>query len=469
MDKMFAEYPVDKLRALGGESRSGAPESPSPKPPVSGQQAAEPPRRMPVRSKARNPGSAESTGDSAAGEAWAAAILRRNNEPVNRENIERVLQRHGKGPQGQTAPTPPSPSGELRRQILDREARIAELERQLLSEQDQRRAAESKHSEIARQAGLVESLRNELREYRAALAESRMKEHQLQKAVDSVGDVVRNNENFEREVDELRNQLRDSQRMIDSLSNRVDEARVEELLRNAEQNHMAEQRRLLQEARVRELTLREQIESLEQKLGEARASAPSAATQNESRKQAESEIKNLRESIQSLEIEKNNLQEALEEARSRIQALENANLHLETLLSELREKAGRIPAVSAPEITGEASSRNAEAESLRAEIARLSSQLADFTGFDHQPTLESRKILVECLESELARIATSRDKIRDQISTLQKSASGSGDSPAARQARVLLEMENGLVFRIETLRMLIAESLIFLRRKEWVA
>lgn len=299
--------------------------------------------------------------------------------------------------------------------------------------------------ESGARAFLVEQLRHELEEHRRALSLSREKETHLQAMVDSITARIRAHENFEEEIANLEQQLGRSREMMENLASRVDEAQVDNLLRESEAQHAREQRELLRQAAQREDILTRRVAELESRLREVREDGgelPNRTHYEEELSRLRSELARSTAEAQErrAEIDAVRMESATNRARFESQLEAGKELAREALSAAQAEAASEITAA-----------REARA-SLENQVAELESRLAVLTGFDRRLSPEERGLLVEILEAELTR-QLEREKAWKQEPEL----------PSANQ-EFFKELREKNSRTIVTLRTLIAESLVFIRR-----
>lgn len=396
---------------------------------------------LPQVSPARAPQPAED-GFTNMQRAWATAKLRRSGKPVTAEAIRQLLlSTAAPKPAASASSVPavesPAPSPPLRKMEPlvdpapasgDFASKAQELAHILESERNRREKAEAWAEEVRGRAEQAQYLEEELLKQQQILEEARHREAALQKQIDSFHD-------------RLEEQLQQTRVRIESLSrelaSRVEPAKVRELLDQAEEKHRQARRDVMQEARHREQGLIRENTELRTLLAKEQ------------------------QSLVQLRIEGDEAQDALRSA------LETASNKIRTLEQTLREKTsgmqGQIEAlqVQLSEQKMAPSQEAAKTQALQIELTELRNQLAELTGFDQQPTLESRRILVETLEAELTRLR----KQQEQFSKMAKPAAPAGQS-SSESGDPWAELHRQISRRIELLQGLIAESLLFLRRRQ---
>jgi hypothetical protein len=291
----------------------------------------------------------------------------------------------------------------------------------------------------------VQLLRSTLDYHRSALEESRQQELAMRKMIDSLVEQVRSSNSLESELTMLSQELERSQTLVQNLTNRVEERRIEEVLQEAERTHLLEQRTLLREAEAREQSYLTKISEMEARLASFRVEVPEVAPQDDT-------IKELRQTVGLLEAKLATATGEVTQLRGQLDALLEEKTKLTQALEELRQERAAKP--------------SEDAEKLRMEVADLHERLANLTGFQNDPGLGKRKILVETLENELTRCLQRKAELAKRLHEVACNLPTTTEPlPHTTEGGRLQSSLAYLQERIEAFQDLIAESLAFLRSK----
>lgn len=291
----------------------------------------------------------------------------------------------------------------------------------------------------------VQSLRSTLDYHRSALEESRQQELAMRKMIDSLVEQVRSTNSLESELTMLSQELERSQNLVRDLTNRVEERRIDEVLQEAERTHLAEQRTLLREAEAREKSYLTKISQLEARLAHLSEDVSEVAS-------VEDSTSELRTTIGILETKLAAATGEVTQLRGHLDSLLEEKARLTRALEESRQERESKP--------------SGEAEKLRQEVADLRARLANLTGFQNDPGLGKRKILVETLENELTRCLQRKAELAKRLHEVASSLPTTAETlPHTTEGGRLQISLAFLQERIEAFQDLIAESLAFLRGK----